>query len=279
MLKLIDEFVYRFAYPMEIVSEPPDDRHHGCWWLSPHFHIIESSVINIISLILFISLYQYQPKILKNPKILIKKYVILHRILKYLLIIDYGFHLFFKVMQPEGLRGLFWLLQPCLYNQQLLILLYIFPNKMNSRMLLHLLIMAVSTYQGVIFADVSDKTIYGEVAHHWIQHTLLYIIPHVYLLENIEIYYNYMNIYTFLSDCSVYAINHFFVMELAAIISGLNLNYLMIPPPNTPLDLFGKYYRSVNTLLQLIVMFPVFGWLIPYIICKIYIKIYPIKHE
>ena len=270
-LLALDDFMYNMSYPMPKYNWDtlPKSRKYGGWYIEPHYHIIESSLLTIFFVIAIIYLYPKQPKLLREYNKCKGNNGIFYHIIGILLTIDYVFHIYTKFIQPEGLRGLFWLFQPCCYNHTSLVVLYWFPNVFTYRYLNHILIWSMGSWQGCIFADTQDKhVIKWDYEHFWVQHYLLVIFPYILLYNNMDYVYYNLNKYSMLVDTWLLGVYHFMILQNLCYVSGLNLNYLMLPPPNTPLIKFGKYYRFFNTIAMAIVC-QIFGWLFPYLFCKI----------
>ena len=68
-----------------------------------------------------------------------------------------------------------------------------------------------------------------------------------------------------IEDAIIISIYHFAFLDLIACLSGINLNYMLSPPPKGPLIKYGKKYRMIQLILM-VIAWTLFGFIFPKIL-------------
>jgi len=101
-----------------------------------------------------------------------------------------------------------------------------------------------------------------EIFNFWLHHWMLLIIPiHLFLSGHFQLIHD-KHYYFKLAVC-IGGILHWSVMIFAALASGVNVGYLLRPPPHSPLT--GRYYRW-GSFAFLVVMGWVSGYAVPFLL-------------
>lgn len=213
----------------------------GSWYLSPKQHVIEFFIWNILfSLMTFV--YWKRIKVPKSNIPTQKKALGLP------CLICLGFVIWHKYEHND----LVFLLQPCHINM-LLLLVMIYSKRAGMFVLNFLLHIIWGPLLAVLFPDLRGRELFFELETFWIEHALLLITPFVLILKaRIKLYPIDFNFCMF--SFSLMALYHSLVLNLCALRTGKNLNYMLTPPPG-PLLLLGKYYRVGTFALCLLLPF------------------------
>jgi hypothetical protein len=152
---------------------------------------------------------------------------------------------------------------------QLLLFVVLFPqSKHNSSAL----IMACSWVWGAIasflFPDRAGYTQYLELENYYLQHVLLLLIPVFYIVIRRADAYAHMSVYESWVMCIYYDclqnLYHVFFLWALAVLSDINLNYMLSSPTALPLILRSSlHYRSIIMVMTTLLATPITGLIIP----------------
>ena len=222
------------------------------WYLSPERHVVEMAIVTVICLVVLSTLRM--PRISANNKNADNlQYPPLLR-----LIIGACFVLQI-VYKLAGYPGkLYMMLMPCNTIWIMHFLHAFLPGlSANSR---HVLSQLSITYVGlpvvaIATPDLSDLTLPFEVEYFFINHAFLLVFPiywvssgRVSLLpstnKNETTLGNFAMWYAF--ACACFALFYFALVTPVAIYSGINLNYMLSPPPNPGDVVSGPNFRLMS---------------------------------
>jgi hypothetical protein len=100
----------------------------------------------------------------------------------------------------------------------------------------------------------------GEYANWAIEHALLLILPLYYIWD--ERYQLITGAKHFINCYSVILAYHFFVLDIASTLTGLNINHMHCPPPAMPLALHNESYRLWTILISAVfILFIRYGYI------------------
>ena len=348
----------KVAFPMKFVDTAPRTA-VGSWYLTPERHFLESLMIAFIACFIIYTTHAHFTNELEKNASTREDYIhmisysfafkntntnntninnnynellaifaadndsyleLLHRILKYVLTIDFLLHVYYKLTKmdptddlnkllnkkysniPLYNKNILWLLQPCAFSQFLLVILHWFPMIHTIRTNQFLMSCACGTMAAMLFPDTSHCKRLGECFHFWLQHWIVVILPYFYFILQL-IYINSNNndinknindidefdhlnleaktsltsfsltchVYLLLvwQDFAIWCLYHFVLLEAISIWQGVNLNYIMSPPPAGPARQFGKQYRMV---VMTLIFFACSGsgWLVPNLISGVF---------
>ena len=229
----------------------------GSWMLSPEHLIVEGIIVTIISVgILY---YWVLPKLHSMTPNLDTINITHPSWSKPVSIICLGMVLIYKVMGYPG--RIYYVVMPCNMQWILSFIQSMLPNNTGDdkyKWIQYTLLQIRLTYiMSVIIAIVTPETDdcehFIEYEFYWINHILLLILPACYILNGSvstipstsssnEVSTLTFNFYWWLYSCCIFSIFYFIPVTLMAIVSGLNLNF-MLHPPNDHFILYGKYFR------------------------------------
>ena len=208
---------------------------------------------------------------------------IIQIILKYLLTIDLIAHFYFKLSKIDDLFDLngllhmrynvkffnkngLWLLQPCAFSHCLIVLLLWIPSIHTIRTNQYLLTTACGTAAAMLFPDTSHCKKFCEKTHFYVQHILVFFSP--YFFYTLQVIFSKQSFPFFtlvMQDYGIFLLYHFVFLEIISIVFGINLNYLMSPPPKGPAMIFGRVYRIIVTTIMWVCCVAA-GYIVPEII-------------
>ena len=222
------------------------------WYLSPERHVREYICVAILTLSIIIITLSRLPR---YPELTTKS-LRPPLFLRILTIICCTLNILYKYC---GYKGKLWFLtMPCHVNWAMAFILCFYPNLSShaSNILCQIWVgMAGLTLIAILEPDLSDLTLPFEVPYFFIMHVILLIYPLYYLLsgkitllplpnQNESIVSCFMK-WWMLTNAS-FAFFYVPVVTPLCIYSGLNLNYMMSPPP-TPGDIIGGVnYRLIS---------------------------------
>ena len=103
---------------------------------------------------------------------------------------------------------------------------------------------------GVLMAimqpDLRDSTQFLEVPFFWFEHIVLLVIP-CWAIWTGRFFLNPLSIKLATASFFIIAIYHSLLLTTVALVTGVNLNYVLKPPLGV-LELFGIYYRPIMYL-------------------------------
>ncbi|KAG0321506.1 hypothetical protein BGZ99_003889 [Dissophora globulifera] len=177
--------------------------------------------------------------------------------------------LLITVYQKWTRGGLLFLLQPCHMSAMLLITILAGPkDKKWPHVLLNIYFHIMwGTMLALLSPDLRDYNMFFEVENFFIEHYLLLLVP-VYMIWSNRYVIWPASLDVALMSFSLFALYHSMILSTMALLKGMNLNYLLMPPPG-PLQAFGRWYRPVMYL------FCVFLTMSRYFIVEFVIQILP----
>mmetsp|Transcript_31593 Transcript_31593/g.66007 ORF Transcript_31593/g.66007 Transcript_31593/m.66007 type:complete len:357 (+) Transcript_31593:57-1127(+) len=233
----------------------------GSWYLTPERHIIEyisavaiSSTI-IRALLPKLSRYPDDQVDNLNPPVFIKIPTC----------IFVSCQLIYKFCGYPG--KVLFMFMPCNVLWTMWAFLCFWPNL--SAQMMHILYQLIVPYSGLAIAavatpDTSDLTMWGEVPFFFLMHCALIIYP-IYFLSsgvitvlpiigsNDNIVGNFLKWWAL--TCACFAFFYFGIATPLSVIYGLNVNYMLHPPP-TPGDIIsGPNFRLQSTLACAVAFF------------------------
>ncbi|KAI9314566.1 transmembrane protein, partial [Dichotomocladium elegans] len=163
---------------------------------------------------------------------------ILEYILLAMLIFSLGMTVFHKVVTGT----LLFLMQPCHATAGILILVMCWPNHkypIIPRLLFNICLHTLwGTILALIWPDLRDHDIFGEVFNFFFEHLLILIIP-LYMTLTGRYYVMPPTIDMALFSFFLYAAYHSPILHVFSLLSGFNLNYALVPPSCKVFDAHG----------------------------------------
>ncbi|CAO3690450.1 unnamed protein product [Umbelopsis ramanniana] len=149
-----------------------------------------------------------------------------------------------------------FLLQPCHVSAGLLIAVMMWPDKRSP--IPHLLLnvylhTAWGAIAALLFPDLRDHEMLGEVTNFFVEHFLILIAP-AYLLYSKRYVVMPASLNMALFSFFLYAFYHCPVLQILALRTAYNLNYVLVPPSLTILIELGPWYRITMYTIALISM-------------------------
>lgn len=227
------------------------------WYLSPTRHVVEIAIFSVLS---GISLAVIIPRLSRYPNDCSKKLDASNLrpplLLRILIGICFSLQIVYKVLGYPG--KLYMMLMPCNVLWCLHFAHAFVPMSANSR---HVLAQLCITYVGlpivaIATPDLSDLTLPYEVEYFFLNHALLLVFPlywvssaKVSLLPMAKSGESVLGCFAkwYLLACTVFALFYFALVTPVAIYSGLNLNYMLSPPPNPGNVVSGENFRLMST--------------------------------
>lgn len=232
----------------------------GSWYLQPERHIVESAIATVAALLVIGYLQishhdknksdkQQQKRLNQQPPALIR--------LSTLVI--------FTMVLTYKLNGydtkIFQMLAPCNVLWILAMILHFYPNLSASKF--RLIVQLFSTYimlpiVAIAVPDLSDLTLFGEVQVFFLHHIILILIPVYYVVTGRVSLITEggggsslmtvvsMNARHWLMGSACFTLLYFPIVSLVSIWSGINLNYMLSPPPNPGDVVSGDNFRSMS---------------------------------
>ncbi|KAF2071884.1 hypothetical protein CYY_006811 [Polysphondylium violaceum] len=241
------------------ISDPIDERH---WFLSPEQHALEFIYMNLTYILVII----FGSYLLKGRKSKItvvndKKDHILVKLVALVLAINVIMNLIYKT--SKSCRQLFFMLQPCHVVSCVYIFCLLTNNYQRGLKVFKVSIyMIFVTVAALVRPDTTDLTLQYEVLNFYIQHYALLFAPFILQIYryNIEFEWGYA-----LISSGIFGIAHFFFFEIFSFISGININYMLFPPP------LGSFDHMVQETYRIIIAVLLFflSWLLGLAVIKI----------
>ncbi|KAI8341375.1 hypothetical protein BC941DRAFT_205959 [Chlamydoabsidia padenii] len=227
-----------------------DDSLGGAWFVSPTQHALELLVLVPIftGLTLFFGnrafgkhteAYRLMKSTHKVPKA-----TVMERIFVALLIGSFGITCAHKT--------------PCHASALLLIIVMLWPFKQNPlipRLLLNTYYYTLwGAILALIFPDLRDHDMLGEVFNFFLEHSLILIVP-LYLISHPRYVTIPPSVDMALFSFFLYAFYHSPILHVFSLWSGYNLNYSLVPPALGFLIETGPGYRYIMYTAALVNMF------------------------
>jgi len=256
---------------MDFVSVIPSSTTFGVWYLTPEYHLTESLAMALIgSALLCASLCNTvtTDSFAPDEVLPIHEPNLWSTLFKAALSIDFLLHIAYKVRNPPIGRGLWWLLQPCAVNHAMILFFLFCPQWLTARLSLYLVAFTCGTCNALAFPDTTNNILRFSSEHFWFQHICIFIVPHWWLLRNASILRPSLSVWIAVGAHGLAMLYHFVLLELAAIVSGVNLNYLLSPPNTAILTRHGANYRIVMTALMFVGHL-ICGYVSPYVLLRL----------
>ena len=239
----------------------------GSWFLSPNRIMIETIVILSIAILILSIVKPFIPsaRIVSRPS----------KLMRLATATIFTLQLLYKLCGYPG--KILVMVMPCnvLWILNMIISFYGINARTPSQQMIesysnivYYIIQIQFSYTALVFVallnpDFSDTVLFGEVYFYYIHHFFLlyYIIHYLFIngqVSTMDIREKYGNhngslivhqIISFLQwvliSCCYFAIFYFGIVTPLSIYSGLNLNYMLHPPPNQD-DLVGEWYRIMS---------------------------------
>jgi len=244
-----------------LVAIKPLDAASTHFYLSPERHIVEGGLF----VLFFTALVQcsrrmnhksnavYHQK--ENPPL-----NFIEHILGITLTINIIAQLIYKTLR--GWRVLSYLLQPC--HMATLLILYCLYTTNHQRAVVVFQISLHYTFFTILaiaVPDLSQLHLPLEVTNFWVQHWALVLAP-LYLLFFSNRFPLSPSVPTTLLAIGFGGLFHFLAQLPAGMVTGVNVNYMLWPPPGVPPLYAGQNYRQVMTV-TFIFLATVTGYLLP----------------
>jgi len=163
------------------------------------------------------------------------------------------------------------MLQPChLSTLCYAVCLWDTNNYERSRKLFNIAIhYGFFTLLAIVVPDLINKTDILELEIFWIHHYILLVMPlyeiwiNRFPLSNNDSYW-----YWYWAAVAYGGFAHFAAQNPAALVSGINVNYMLFPPPRVPWPLNTKYYRVFFTATFFFLPW-VWGYVVPRVVSLI----------
>ncbi|KAG1147431.1 hypothetical protein G6F37_007934 [Rhizopus arrhizus] len=150
-----------------------------------------------------------------------------------------------------------FMLQPCHMGAGLLLLTLCNPNKSSITTSLLFNIYLHTQWGGIaalMFPDLRDHELVGETFNFFAEHILILIAP-IYMIYSGRYLLIPTSFDMALLSFSVFSFFHSPILQICALTSGFNLNYMFSPPPIKLLFRVGKGYRIALYCTALAAMF------------------------
>ncbi|KAF9578555.1 hypothetical protein BGW38_005587 [Lunasporangiospora selenospora] len=244
-------FVERIAFEMPKVTDLADT-YKGTWYLSPRQHTIEFVCYNVLFFVLFrvgLHLFRKKGSAFYSPRLDQLSHSInanvlaghwMDKVVLILLCGSYALTVYHKVFGDNFM----YLLQPCHVNLLLLIFMMVSPpeskvTKMAFNSYLHYIwatILALSS------PDTTENGLYLVIENFWIEHYLLLLVP-IYLIYSGRFVVFPLSFSYAMLSYALFCLFHSFVLTGFGLLTGHNLNYMLVPPNSPLMHSLGKYYR------------------------------------
>ncbi|KAG0257072.1 hypothetical protein BG011_004181 [Mortierella polycephala] len=245
------KFVEKIAFEMPNVTDLADT-YKGTWYLSPRQHTIEFVCYNVLFFVLFrvgLSLFRkkgsafYSPRLDQLSESISANVLAGHVMDKAVLALlcgSYALTVYHKVFGDNFL----YLLQPCHVNLLLLIFTMVGPQeskvtRMAFNSYLHYL---WATIFALSFPDTTENGLWFVIENFWLEHYLLLLVP-IYLIYTGRFVVFPLSFSYAVFSYALFSLFHSFVLSGFGLLTGHNLNYMLVPPNSPIMHSFGKYYR------------------------------------
>jgi len=246
-----------------LVYWAPLDADKKHFFLSPETHIVQTFWAYLICLgFIYASTFGTieKPKwpAPRRPPTIIEKAI------RTILTINIILQIIYKYLR--GWRVLTYMLQPCHAASALyLYAMYSSNHKRATRVFQISLHYMFFTTLAIALPDLSQLHLPFEQANFWVQHYILLLVP-LYLLavQRFELAPTWA-----LTSLSVGLglLFHFLPQLVAGLLSGVNVNYMLWPPPGIPPWIANEHYRITLTLI-FIPMGIATGYFLPKMVLK-----------
>jgi len=229
-----------------LLAVKPDDAHPTHFFLSAEQHVVEGGLM----VLFFTALVHTSKRMIKTPNVFHHKenppLTLIEKILGFTLTVNILAQVIYKSVR--GWKVLSYMLQPC--HMATLLCLYCLYSKNYQRastvfqISLHY---AFFTILAIAVPDLAQLHLPFEVLNFWVQHYALVLTP-LYLLFFSDRFPLSPSLSTTILAIGIGGIFHFGCQLPAGIVTGINVNYMLWPPPGVPTAFAGKNYRQLLTL-------------------------------
>lgn len=239
----------------------------GSWMLSPEHHIVEGILVTILALWVLRSTTPKLQEIMTGDTNAIAHLKVRHPPgAKAASLFCFGMIMCYKYFGYP--KRVFYMVMPCNFQWVLSVVqCWVIPESWTIAQytLLQLrLTFLMSVVIAIVTPETDDCLLPGEVAFYWFNHALLLLLPAAYVANGSvscwppatttssptttatkkKISTLTFNRYWWQYSCCLMAIFYFLPVTFLAIVSGLNLNFMMHPPHDHFL-LYGPWFRLV----------------------------------
>jgi len=249
-----------FVNPTLLCKDLPDEIGMrgviSSWYISPERHVVEMVVVGFISVIalsmIVPRLSRYPTDCANQPDANSLRPPLLLRLL---IGICFTLQIVYKLAGYPG--KLYMMLMPCNVIWCLHFAHAFVPMSPNAR---HVLVQLCITYVGlpvvaIATPDLSDLTLPFEIEYFFLNHALLLVFPMYWICSakvsmlplakrGESVLGNFVKWYSM--ACAIFALFYFVFVTPVAVYSGLNLNYMLSPPPNPGNVISGESFRLMS---------------------------------
>ncbi|KAI7885553.1 hypothetical protein K492DRAFT_203958 [Lichtheimia hyalospora FSU 10163] len=256
----LGSFVKRWSVDLPAKAEYDfADSLGGAWYITPTHHAIE--FLTLAPLYTIFTLL-YAKRVLRSPG----AYQLLtsteqrpaRSLLETLLFVMLIASFTVTVIHKAVTGTLLFLMQPCHASAFLLILVMGWPNHkypLIPRLLFNIYLHTLwGTILALIWPDLRDHEMLGEIFNFFMEHTLILVVP-LYMTLTRRYPVLPISVDMALFSFFLYAAYHSPVLHISSLLSGYNLNYALVPPALTFLIAAGPWYRFIMYTSALLLMF------------------------
>ncbi|KAK3814553.1 MAG: TMEM164 family-domain-containing protein [Linnemannia elongata] len=247
------KFVEKYAFEMPSVTDLTDT-YKGTWYLSPRQHTIEFVCYNVLFFVLLrvgLQLFRkkgsafYSPRLDQLTESINSNVLAGHVMDKAVLVLlcgSYALTVYHKVFGDSYM----YLLQPCHVNLLLLIFTMVGPKESKvTRMAFNSYLHYIwATIFALSFPDTTENGLYLVIENFWFEHYLLLLVP-IYLIYTGRFVVFPLSFSYAVFSYALFCLFHSFVLSGLGLLTGHNLNYMLVPPNSPLMHMLGKYYRLV----------------------------------
>lgn len=219
------------------------------WYLTPQQHVKDAIVVTVVSGSLLWWL-QYRRKITITNGKTSTNTCMCHPV--WVKPVSVACWLLIMVYKLKGsyLSKMYYMIMPCNMLWTLVVLLTCGPPSLQPAALQLLCTYIGSAAVALALPDTKDCVLFGEAFFFFLNHTILLIIPFAYIwIDSLSMRVDTSaHIHWWASACCWFGLFYFTIGMIGSVMSGLNLNYMMNPPPNQDV-VVGIYYRYMSTAL------------------------------
>lgn len=168
----------------------------------------------------------------------------LEKVIRTILTINLAAQVMYKTYR--GWKVLTYMLQPCHAESALLLyVMYTSNHKMATRVFQISLHYMFFTTLAIAVPDLASLQLPFEQVNFWVQHYILVVVP-IYLIavRRFELSPSW-GLTSLAIGFGMFF--HFYVQAPAALLSGVNVNYMLWPPPGVPPIIANAHYRIILT--------------------------------
>ena len=212
----------------------------GSWYLNPERHMTEILLVIIIG----ISILNAVP----FQKIASKKRICNPMWVKFITIFCLSMVLTYKSFGHKN--KIFYMVMPCNMKWMLYAALCFGPRRIQPTILQLLMSYTGLAFVAVATPDTEDCIMFLEKPFFFVNHYMLLILPLVYMwngsisIKNLSLSTHFL---WWVVSCVYFGLFYIPVVTPLGVISGLNLNYMLNPPPDQSLCI-GDNYRITSTI-------------------------------